>query len=78
MYIILLLFILLYIAREGQDLLRHKSWKEALLGTTIIAISLVYGIDYIREGQALPHPGLLFEKLQPVVDAYFAFFKLPR
>jgi len=58
-------------------LLHNKSWKEALLGAFIIAISMVYGIDYMRDGMALPHPGHLFEKLMPLVKAYDSFFKLP-
>lgn len=77
MLIILGLFILLYILQEGRDLLKTKNWQEALLGLTIIAVSMVYGIDYIREGNALPHPGMVLEKLQPLVGLFSAFFKLP-
>lgn len=57
--------------------LQNKSWKEALLAAVIIAVSMVYGLDYLRNGMNLPHPGHLFERLMPLVDAYNAFFKLP-
>lgn len=77
MLIIMLLFILLYILCEGLDLWRRKAWPEALLGAVIIVISIVYGIDYIRGGQALPHPGHLFEVLQPLVESYNSLFNLP-
>jgi hypothetical protein len=74
--IILVSFILLYIWQEGRDLLKNGNWQEALLGLTIIAVSMVYGIDYMREGDALPHPGMVLEQLQPLVDIFSAFFKL--
>ncbi|HOQ09930.1 MAG TPA: hypothetical protein PLG09_07370 [Syntrophomonadaceae bacterium] len=77
MVYILLLFTLLYILLEGRELLQNKSWKEALLAAVIIAVSMVYGLDYLRNGMNLPHPGHLFERLMPLVDAYNAFFKLP-
>jgi len=77
MLFIILLYISLYVLLEGRELLRSKSWREALVGAVIIAICIVYGVDYvIIESRALPHPGLLFEKLMPLVEAYNSFFKL--
>ena len=77
MLIILGLFILLYISLEGRGLLKNKNWQEALLGLTIIAVSMVYGIDYMREGHALPHPGMVLEQLQPLADLFSTILKLP-
>lgn len=76
MAIILISFILLYILREGKDLIKNRSWQEGLLGLALIAVSLVYGIDYIQEGSALPHLGTLFEELQPLSNRFQAFFGL--
>lgn len=77
MLLILLLFTLIYVLMEGRDLLQNQSWKEALLGTVIIAISMVYGIDYMRDVMSLPHPGNLFEIMMPLIEAYNSFFQLP-
>jgi len=54
MAIILISFILLYILREGKDLIKNRSWQEGLLGLALIAVSLVYGIDYIQKAVLCP------------------------
>ena len=64
MSLILVSFILMYILREGKDLIRNRSWQEGLVGLALIAVSMVYGIDFILEGNALPHLGTLLEELQ--------------
>ena len=61
MSLILVSFILMYILREGKDLIRNRSWQEGLVGLALIAVSMVYGIDFILEGNALPHLGTLLE-----------------
>lgn len=74
MSLILVSFILMYILREGKDLIRNRSWQEGLVGLALIAVSIVYGIDYILEGNALPHLGTLLEELQPLADRFQDFF----
>jgi hypothetical protein len=77
MSLILVSFILLYVLQEGKELIKNRSWLEGLLGLVLIAVSLVYGIDYILEGSALPHLGTLLEELQPLANRFQAFFRLP-
>ena len=74
MSFILVSFILLYILQEGKELIKNKSWLEGLLGSAFIVASLVYGIDYILEGDALPHLGTLFETVQPLANYFPGFF----
>ena len=70
MSLILVSFILMYILREGKDLIRNRSWQEGLVGLALIAVSMVYGIDFILEGNDQTPLGTILEVLQPLAERF--------
>lgn len=76
MLFLLFLFTALFAAVEGKHLIRNRSWKEALLGAVLILIAAAYGTEIILESNRLPNPGVLFEKVQPLLKTYNDYFHL--
>jgi hypothetical protein len=70
--IIILSFLM---GRYGQHLMSFlHQFGFPNVGLALIAVSMVYGIDFILEGNALPHLGTLLEELQPLADRFQDFF----
>lgn len=76
MLFLILLFTGLFAAVEGKHLIRNRSWKEAFLGVILVLIAVAYGTDFMMESRVLPNPGMLFEKLQPLMKTYNDYFHI--
>lgn len=72
------LFFLLFAVLEGKRLFHNRWWKEAGVSLLLFLVAGLYAVDFILESGLLFNPNVIFTKLLPVLEAYDAFFDIPR
>lgn len=77
MLIFILIFILLFVCFEMPGLIKKKQWLELGLGSGILLLAIVYGLEVNFEWHLLPNPNFIIKKLNPLTDSLSVFFHLP-
>lgn len=73
---LMMVFIIVIVLFEGPGILKRKELKEILTVTTLVLLSLVYGLDYTLQLHLLPNPKVLVYKIFPLAEQYETIFNL--
>lgn len=76
MLLVILIFSGLFLAIEIPYLRKNRLWKELCLGSGILILAIIYGLDLTYQWHILPNPGIVFKKLQPLTNAFIDLFHL--
>ena len=73
---VLLLFIGLFIWLELRALIKQREYKELMVASLFLVLSISYGLDYALDRQFLPNPNKLLYILKPVSESVDKFFQI--
>jgi len=72
----MILFFTLFVLLEARSLLKRKAFKELMIASLILMLSLGYGLDYAFNWQFLPNPNRLLTLVKPLSEAFDKFFQV--
>jgi hypothetical protein len=76
MLAVIVIFLVLFLGIELSYSIKNKYWKELCVGSGILILAILYGLDFNYQWQLMPDPGSVLKKLQPLTNAFIDFFNL--
>ncbi len=77
MLVVIIIYSLIYLGLETPGFIKSKQWLDLGVGSGFLLLAIGYGLEITYAWHLLPNPNLIFDKLMPLGDAFFAFFHLP-